>query len=196
MREDRGPGRAPRGARGRRPQAEACLLLRRLPEESERRFRRSFLSGGAVRGAAKGAASRAVRWLAPTHPRAPLGRSRRAGALGGPCRALLADDPPTLSESGPSKRIPRTGHGGRVSGRAAPNGSLPGHPGLNCSFLPECRRPRPFFLFPSSLERQRPGLGKRGADLNPSARSVTCKDRAQLLNRTPRGRRLRAPYQS
>ena len=161
-REERGPGRVPRGARGRRPPAEACLLLRRLPEESERRFRRSFQSGGAVRGAAKGAVSRAVPGIAPTRPRSPLGRSCRAGALGGQCRGLLAGDPPTLSESGPSRWTPRSGHGGRVSGRAAPNGSLPGHPGLNCSFLPECRRPRPSSSSPRALSGRDPRWEREG----------------------------------
>lgn len=57
--------------------------------------------------------------------------------------------------------------------------------GLNCGFLPGAAG-EALFLFPSSLERQRPALGKRGADLDPFARSVsTCKDRAQLLNKNP-----------
>lgn len=151
-REERGPGRVPRGARGRRPPAEACLLLRRLPEESERRFRRSLQSGGAVRGASKGAASPAVRGLAPTRS---LGSEPPGGALGGQCRGLLAGDPPTLSESGPSRQIPRSGHG-----PCRPEWEPAGVSRPKLQFPTGVPQAEALFLFPSSLERQRLALGK------------------------------------
>lgn len=99
--QERGGGRCPRGRerrdegegeeRGRGgPRAElavACLRRKpaccfvRLPEESEPRFRRSFLSGSAARGAA----SRVLPGLAPDTPTRPIG-SRHPG--GGPLASV------------------------------------------------------------------------------------------------------------
>ena len=105
-----------------------------------------------MRGASKGAASRVVRGLAPTRP---LGSEPPGGALGGQCRGLLAGDPPTLSESGPSKRIPRSSHG-----PCSPEWEPAGISRPKLRFPTGVPQAEALFLFPSSLERQRPALGK------------------------------------